>query len=132
MSDETSKTQETAVKEVKEDKKPSEEPSEDKKPVEDKKKSDDPHFDSILTSKIGSLMPDTTEIVDVDDVLSYRDHFEMSDKSHLVPFVIYMDAQFRQVVKTKRRNALLMLLVKILGVCLLVAGLLYGGSLLLQ
>lgn len=133
MNEETKKNEEKVQKEEPVQKEEKSEPRQSTNTQESKPPSSkEVHFDTVLTSKLGSLMPDTTEVVDVDDVLSYNDNFTISDKSHLVPFVIYMDAQFRQVVKTKRRNAMLMLLVKIMGITLLAGALVYSGSRLLN
>jgi hypothetical protein len=79
-------------------------------PVEDIK------FTETSTTKMGTLMAESTEVVDVDDVILYNNNFDTKNRTNLVPYVIYMDSNFNKVVKTKKRKDALFFLLKIFGV----------------
>ena len=49
-----------------------------------------PVFKEKNTSKIGNLMGESTEVVDVDDVIKYSQQANAQYKNNLVPYVIYM------------------------------------------
>lgn len=72
-------------------------------------------FKTAHPSQSATIMTDSTEVIDVDDVIYYKNNFDTSNATNLIPYVIYMDAGFNQVVKSKKRNKALMLLLKVFG-----------------
>lgn len=104
----------------------------EQKEKSNKENNKDIKFDTIEMSKIGSLMPKSTEVVDIDDVLVYKENYDSFDRSRLVPYIIYMDLQFRQVVRSRKRSAILWLIAKILFVSLITCCLAYGAFMLLN
>lgn len=72
-------------------------------------------FKTAHPSQTATIMTDSTEVIDVDDVIYYKNNFDTSNATNLIPYVIYMDAGFNQVVKSKKRNKALMLLLKVFG-----------------
>ncbi|KAF5140865.1 hypothetical protein G9O61_00g008040 [Vairimorpha ceranae] len=84
-----------------------------------------PVFKEKNTSKIGNLMGESTEVVDVDDVIKYSQQANAQYKNNLVPYVIYMDADFNNMVRAEKKKNAVILLFKILGVLLVVMAIIF-------
>ncbi|WUR03313.1 uncharacterized protein VNE69_04139 [Vairimorpha necatrix] len=82
-------------------------------------------FKDASATKMGNLMSDSTEVVDVNDVIKYVEKFDYSKRTNLVPFVIYMDADFNKVIQTEKKKTAVVLLLKITLVFILIMIVLY-------
>lgn len=93
--------------------------------AKDERPSGEAMVGSATASRIGHLIPADAPVITAKDVLMCQENIEKMGDRNLVPYVIYLDAQFKDVVKKRKREAVTYLALKAIIISMMIILVLY-------
>lgn len=82
---------------------------------------------TATVSKLGHLIPENAPVVDIKDIMMYKDNMEEMSTKNLIPYVIYLDEQFKDIVKKKKRDDVVLLVLKMVFIAMAIILLVWMG-----
>ncbi|AFN82873.1 hypothetical protein EROM_041060 [Encephalitozoon romaleae SJ-2008] len=73
------------------------------------------------------VLPKDMPVVNVKDIMMYAENMEKLESKKLIPYVVYLDEQFKEIVQKRRKDAKVVLILYIVVMSILVIGLFVCG-----
>lgn len=77
-------------------------------------------------------LPKDIPVVNVKDIMMYAENMEKLENKRLIPYVVYLDEQFKEIVQKRRKDAKVVLILYIVVMSIFVIGLVVCGIKLLM
>ncbi|AFM98151.1 hypothetical protein EHEL_041010 [Encephalitozoon hellem ATCC 50504] len=73
------------------------------------------------------VLPKDMPVVNVKDIMMYAENMDKLESKKLIPYVVYLDEQFKEIVKKRRQDAKVVLILYIVVMSISVIGLVVCG-----